>query len=205
VWRLWTNRQRLLLLDAAEAVSHAESLRADRRLSAAARRRHQEIARLCVRWARDALRLAKDCPPPWREGSPVGDLILSLADFALSGLRETARTDERAALTSARLALLELERRTPHVIGHVPRQLVGRLAWLKAGKRPDLVRLHDYESTIRRLTKPRLPPVSPGAPAWRVGFRSLVALARLISASGHHLTYRTAPEIRKYLRGSRRT
>jgi hypothetical protein len=114
LWRSWNFGQRMLLLETAESIVKADAARAEWKLDPRQKQRCAEIADRCSAAARLGRRLLQSFPPPWQaDQSSIGELIVSLVDFAVSGLDVTAILDHDMAKSSAAWALRELNKKTP--------------------------------------------------------------------------------------------
>lgn len=200
LWESWTVEQRLLLLDAAEAVSEADRARKEWRCNEAEKARHRLLATQCSDAARLATSLAGTFPPPWdREREQVGQLITMLADFASSGLHETVILEHDRAIQLAKRSIAQLRENTPRGAAKASLALVSELAWLAGGKQDEAPR---DESTIRRILNDQTRRSTPGAGAWRKNWPFLRDSARVLTRAGLSVGDRFVKPVRDYLRGS---
>ena len=180
-WKGWSPEQRELLLEAAEAISVAERVRA-RCKPTQNRKEHRDLSRAAVAACRLALQISKQCPPPWSEGSEVGRLITGLLEYADGALEATLRDSPEDALCMARHRLDRLWAETPKHTGRVSWPLLVELAWLAS---PRKVRKRDVSTIRKRYASSRSDVRSVAADIWESNWNTI------------HLASRLAPERRR--------
>jgi hypothetical protein len=191
-WATWSDDQRSALLWAVDLVAREQQAKRDWQDSA----KVQALAETGI--ACDAVRLgAKICatyPAPFSQRE-VAEMAVRLAEFVRHSARTLVQVQPNFARYLAARALQRMRLQTPKHVNPVSWEMVGKLAWLAAGK---VTSDPPNESTIRRLAEvSEVKPVGAIADQWNAVWDDLQFFLTTVDRHLHEVFAQRTPDADK--------